>query len=562
MPSIDWRGLAGRARGRVRQLPGWIWLVVAATAMTAVLLVAFFASGPTYVPLYEGLSAKQGGQVIEALQKLGVPYQLNSSGSIIRVPGPELARARLRLGRMGVPVDRGSEAWQKLTEGSLTTSQTAENALSQRALEDSLARAISGIQGVRNARVTLALPKSTPFLESQPHPKASVWLRTAMSGVSTTQARAIAQMVANSVPGLQAKNVTVVDQSGDVLAPTASSGLGQAQQQLDFEGRVEARAAHHIEALLAPLIGNDNLRVSTAASIDFSQRNQRSQSYGPASQVDTLQHNTHTRQGEMQGAIGIPGALSNQPPGSAAAPLQTPQGSGSNSSKSARKGKGSSQGAQNAQSKANAKQSKPAQPHSSSDQWTLHYDVNQTRTVTQQAPWQLTALSVSVVLNQAAVGANAAWVQKIKQIVSHAIAAPQLKINVAVVPFGLQHAPTAPTTWYGLLNNPSLVQAAMELFAALLILLGVARPLARWVKEALPVPALEKGGSEFTASQPAIADMDGQRRAQESGSLDRARRVAHSRPEEAAEMLRRWIAEKEDEQAGGSEPGGGEHERS
>jgi len=560
LAALDWRQWGPRARERVRALPRWVWFALAAAALTAILLVAFFASGPAYVPLYEGLSAKQGGQVINELQKLGIPYQLNSSGSIIRVPSPELAQARLKLGKMGVPAARGSEAWQKLVSGSLTTSQTAEDALSKRALENSLEHAIVGIQDVKSARVTLALPKSTPFLQNQPHPKASVWLSAGSSGVSTTQARAIAQMVANSVPGLRVDKVTVVDQSGDVLAPEASSGLGQAQQQLDFESRVEARAAHHIQALLAPLIGDSNLRVSAAASIDFSQLNQRTQRYGPTEQIGSLQHNRRTQQGSTNGAVGIPGALSNQPPGSAAAPLQTPQGNKSaQSAKASKNNQGGAQGGN--QSPSGAQGSNASQPKSSSDQWTVHYDVNKTNTVTQQPPWRLQALSVSVVLNQNALGTKSPWVQKVKDIVSHAIAAPQLKVNVATVPFGLQHARATPRSWLAMLKSPSLMQAAMEFFAALLILLGVARPMARWVKESLPVPALALSGPELTPLQTQTPETDTNRRAETPSRVERARRLALSRPEEAAEMLRRWMAERGDESGEESAPGGGGNDR-
>lgn len=560
MAAVDWRDLNTRARERVRTLPRWVWLALAAAALTAILLVAFFAGGPAYVPLYEGLSAKQGGQVINELQKLGIPYQLNSSGSIIRVPSSELAQARLKLGKMGVPAARGSEAWQKLVSGSLTTSQTAEDALSKRALENSLEYAIGGIRGVKSARVTLALPKSTPFLQSQPHPKASVWLTTTASGVSTTQARAIAQMVANSVPGLRADKVTVVDQSGDVLAPEAGNGLGQAQQQLDFESRVEARAAHHIQALLAPLIGDSNLRVSTAASIDFSLSNQRTQRYGPTEQIGSLQHNKRTRQGSINGALGIPGALSNQPPGPAAAPLQTQHTNKSAQSvatgkNAQRRGKGANQ------SRAGTQGSNGSQPKSSSDQWTVHYDVNQTNTATQEPPWRLEALSVSVVLNQNAIGTNSPWVQKVKDIVSHAISAPQLKVNVAIVPFGLQHARAAPQTWRAMLKNPSLMQAAMELLAALLILVGVARPLARWVKEVLPIPEVALSGPGFAPENTELADTETNRRSEGPSPAERARRIALSRPEETAEMLRRWIAERGDESDEGLGSSGGGNDR-
>lgn len=519
MPTIDWRNLAENARGQITRLPKWAWLAGAGGALTLILMVALLSGGPSYSTLYDGLSAKQGGQVIDKLQKLGIPYKLNGSGSIISVPSNDLARARLKLGKMGVPASQGDAAWNKLTKGSLTTSQTAENALSKRSLEDSLEQGISGINGVGADKVTLALPKSTPFLKSQPHPKASVWLRTTAAGVSPTQARAIAQMVANSVPGLDARHVTVTDQNGNVLAPAANKGLGQAQQQLQFQGQVEQLEARHIKALLAPLIGQNNFRVSTSASIDFSQVSKRGENFGPKDQVGHFQHQEQSQNGSLNGARGVPGALSNQPPGKAAAPVKSKK----------KKGKGKSS------------QSKSHTPHSSRDKWNVRYDVDHTTTVTHEAPWRLKTLSVSVVLNQSAVGSNAKWVSKVKRILNNAIAAPHLKVNVAVVPFGLQKAPKAHSRIGNLLANHTLLQALMELLAALFILFGIARPLARWISQNMPVP-------EFAPIVPRQGRSDAPAAAQHESKASRvddknqrASTVANERPDEAAEMLKRWI---------------------
>jgi len=482
------------------------------------------SGGPSYSPLYDGLSAKQGGQVIDKLQKLGIPYKLNSSGSIISVPSNDLAQARLKLGKMGVPASKGNQAWDKLTKGSLTTSQTAENALSKRSLEDSLEQAISGINGVANAKVTLALPKSTPFLKSQPHPKASVWLRTTAAGVSHTQARAIAKMVSNSVPGLNARDVTVTDQDGNVLAPAANKGLGEAQQQLQFQGQVEQLQARHIKALLAPLIGEKNFRVSTSASIDFSTVSKRGVNYGPNRKVGDLQHQTQEQNGALNGAQGVPGALSNQPPGNATAPVK---------SKKKKKGKGG-------KSQSGNQTSSSSKPHSSKDKWNVNYDVDRTTTVTHEAPWRVKALSVSVVLNQGAVGTNAKWVKKVKSIVNNAITAPNLKVNVAVVPFNLQKAPKTHSRIGGLLANHTLMQALMELLAALFILFGVARPMARWISQSVPVPEFAALGPTIRHTEPASAQPRDSQSPRVDDKNQRASRVATERPEETAEMLKRW----------------------
>lgn len=525
MASLDWKSWVNAGRERANAMPRWAWLVAAGSLLAAVLLMAALSRGPSYVPLYDGLSAKQGGQVINELQKLGISYQLNSSGSVIRVPQNDLARARLKLGQMDVPTSQGSQAWTKLTQGSMTTSATAENALSRRAMENRLRQAIKGINGVHDARVTLAIPKSTPFLKDQPHAKASVWLNVGPSSLSHSQAQAIAQMVANSVPGLETSRVTVTDQNGNVLAPASHSGLGQAQQQLQFTTEVEQRAESHIQNMLSPLLGAHNMRVSTAASIDFSQVNSRSVDYGPNSTVGQLKHDTQSHAGAGSTQQGVPGALSNEPPGSAAAPLKTAK-------KQSKGGAGSSQS-----SSKGAAANPSSQSHS--NKWDVHYQVDQSTSVAHRPPWQLNALSVSVVLNQKTVGAHPKLVSQVKKIVSSAIAAPNLKVNIAVVPFGIQNSAVPSTTsWRSYLNSSLLLQAIIELLAALLILFGLAKPLARWMRDILPVPSFPSRAGESPSgnAQPEDQPVTSQMR------VSQAQEVARNRPEESAEMLKRWIS--------------------
>lgn len=532
---MDWKNYAQNALARARRVPRWVW-PASATGVLATALLAFALHGSqAYGPLFEGLSAKQGGQVINELQKLGIPYELNAEGSIIRVPESELARARLQLAQMDLPANADGEAWNKLVQGSLTASDTAQAALSKRALEDTLERSIEGIRGVGKARVTLALPRSTPFLASQPHPKGSVWLRTAASGISPTQARAIAQMVANSVPGLQAERVTVTDQNGDVLAPAASSGIGRAQQQLAFESQIESRAASHVQALLSPLIGADNFRVSAAASVDFSRVSQHGVIYGPKWMLASVHENEHNRKGPL-GMQGVPGALSNQPPGNVAAFL------GSANAKAAErrvKGKG--------KSKARSAGKATATPKSSSDDVHLQYDVDRTTTATQEPGWRLKALSVSVVLNRSVIGAHPGWTKQVKSIISNAISAPQLKVNVAVIPFGINKTVNTVSGWRAMLNNTALVHALIEALAALLVLFGVAKPLARWLKETLPAlaqaasPAPVLAGAGKGEAAPVGGGAGAERKREHQQVVERARSVAQSKPQDVAETLKAWI---------------------
>lgn len=508
MPSIDWKSMPSQVRQKAAGVPRWIWAVAAVGILTVGMLGLLLSGGPAYTPLFDGLSAHRGGEVISKLQKLGIPYRLSANGSVISVPQPDLGRARLELGQAGLPGDSGSEAWTKLTDGSLTSSASSVDALRKRALEVSLQNAIAGIRGIASDRVTLALPRSTPFLGDQPHPKGSVWLQTEASGISSSQARAIAQLVANAVPGLRASRVTVTDQNGDLLAPVGQVE-GQARQQLAFQDQIEAEAASHIQALLDPVIGSSNFRVSVAADVDFSKTQQQQVSYGPKRQADQLQQEMESRNGNQKMPM-IPGALSNQPPGKAAAPLKKP-------------------------SKKNKKQSSPKH-RSNNDRWNIHYDVDHQTSVITKPNWALRALSVSVVINKSTLGKSKLAAQ-VKSIVSHAISAPQLSVSVASVPFGM--AQVSAPAWKQVIGNPSLIRALMELLAALALLLGVARPMARWLAAKAPSIMAKPAFQLATAGgAPDAGTAENDRMAQD---LQRARDAASVNPDEVAELLKGWL---------------------
>lgn len=534
---MDWTRLFLRLRELIARMPRIGWLAAAAVLLALAGVTALSLSGPGYAPLFEGLSPGQGGRVIDALQKLGIPYQLNATGSIIEVPRNTLARARLKLGEEGVPASPASSAWKQLTHDSVTTSATAERALSQRATESTLEQAIERIHGVAQARVMLARPRETPFLESQPRPKASVLLTTSAGGISQTQARAIAQLVANAVPGLDASRVTVTDQDGQVLAPISDQGVGQAQSQLAFEDHVETETGRHIRALLNPVVGAENLRVSVAAGIDFAQRTSQQVTYGPQSAPDQVTHDQRTRVGQAAGSAGVPGALSNQPPGNTTAPVgKRSPGSG----KSARK-----QG---------------TVPGSRENRWNVRYEVGKTVSQTHAAPWTLKSLSVSVVVNRNAVKTKQS-LDRIRALVRGSLAAPRLSVDVVAVPFRKAAPATTPAAWMTAATNPALIRAALELLAAVLLLFGVARPLGRWLQahaESLaggPRPATVPTGVAGDGSDDGFGSQAARTASAHARQEERRQTVqalAAQEPDKAAELIRRWMQQ--------DQPGSGERD--
>jgi flagellar M-ring protein FliF len=200
----------------------------------------------------------------------------------------------------------------------------------QRGLEGELTRSIGSLAAVQSARVHLALPNQNGFFREQQKPAASVLL-TLHPGrtLDRAQLAGIVHLVSSSVPELDPKAVSVLDQTGTLLTGSAdaSHGAGLDATQLQYVNQVESGYAKRIYELLEPIVGHDNLRATVAAEIDFSQTEATSEEFKPNQGADasvSIRSQQTTEQGGAAGGAlpsGVPGAASNQPPIAATAPL-------------------------------------------------------------------------------------------------------------------------------------------------------------------------------------------------------------------------------------------------
>lgn len=198
-------------------MAGLLLVVLAAGLLWATLMQR------EYRVLFSGLPDKEGGQVVAALEKLRIPHQLNEVSGAIEVPADQLHTARYRLAAQGLPAGEHSVVESPTMRFGLSSFQ--EQAAQQRVLEAELARSIEEIEGVESARVHLALPKQSSFLRESAAPSASVLLKLApRAALSAGQVEAIRLLVASSVPGMAAAQVSVLDQQGTVLGQTSPAG--------------------------------------------------------------------------------------------------------------------------------------------------------------------------------------------------------------------------------------------------------------------------------------------------------------------------------------------------
>lgn len=312
------------------QLGNKLLLVAGVAAVIAVMVVFWmWSQQPDYRVLFSNYSDKDGGSVVAALEKLGVPYKFSESGSAILVPAEHVHTARLKLASEGLPKG-GNIGFEILENQKFGVSQFVEQVNFQRALEGELERSIQAIAAVQVARIHLAIPKSSVFVRDQQRPTASVLLNLhAGRTLDAQQIGAVVHLVASSVPNLPAANVTVVDQNGNLLSDTSKKPAnGLDPTQIKYVEDMQASIARRVESIITPIVGMKNVRAEASAEVDFSTTEQAAETYKPNTKPDDMSirsmQNNESQTANGSEAAGVPGALSNQPPANSTAPIVAP----------------------------------------------------------------------------------------------------------------------------------------------------------------------------------------------------------------------------------------------
>lgn len=353
---------------------------LAAVAFAIALFVGglLWASEPPYGVVFANLSEKDGGQIVAALEQQNVPYKISGGGTAIMVPADRVHDVRLRLASQGLPKG-GLVGFEVMDTQKLGVSQFAEQINYQRALEGELARSIQSLGAVKGARVHLAIPKQSAFLRDEQKPTASVLVALhAGRRLEPSQIAGIVHLVSSSVPRLTPSSVSVIDQDGNLVSePGAAKLAGLDASQIKYVRDIEQEYKQRVESILAPMVGTNNVRAQVTADIDFSQTEQLAETYKPNPAPQTAIRSQQTAESGSNagnGAVGVPGALTNQPPVPATAPITNPPVAGSSTG--------------NSQS-----------PLNFSKNATINYEVDKTVRHTKGAPGTIRRLAVAVVIN-------------------------------------------------------------------------------------------------------------------------------------------------------------------
>ncbi len=512
----------------------------AALALAISLLVGvwLWSRTPDYAVVFANLEERDGGAIVTALQQQNIPYRFSPGGSAILIPANMVHDVRLRLAAQGLPRG-GLVGFEVMENQKLGVSQFLEQVNYQRALEGELSRTIQSIASVASARVHLAIPRQSGFLRDEQKPSASVMVNLYPGrSMESAQVAGIVHLVGSSVPHLAHDRVSVVDQNGNLLTqradPLRNAGLDASQ--LAFVREVESGFARRIETILAPLVGRGNFRAQVAADLDFNQVEATAETFKPNPSPDQAIRSQQTSEQVTRdaGAIGVPGALSNQPPVPATAPIVDPAVPGTVGTEG-------------------------TEPRNSNRAATTNYELDRTIQHTRQAPGQVRRLSVAVVLNHRTetlpngqtrtVPLSDAEIDRITSLVREAAGLQQERgdtLTVTAAPFAADDdiAPEVLPAW----RDAEIMDLAKEglkyalvLFAVMLVFFGVIRPLVRSVtpepQKALepPEPQMLEGdeGVSVTIGDPRHAGFD--------AKLMHARELARNDPRMVAGLIKDWM---------------------
>ncbi|MDX1480339.1 MAG: flagellar basal-body MS-ring/collar protein FliF [Woeseiaceae bacterium] len=507
-------------------------LLGVAAAVAAGVAIVLWSQKPSYTSLYSQLDGADAAQVVEALRAANIDYELNAQTGTVMVPESRLHAARLELAAQGLPQDAAAGMDSLREQPTFGQSQFRETALYQHALESELARTISVIGAVREARVHLALPRHSGFIRDRKTASASVMLNLYRGQeLADDQTASIVNLVASSVPDLAANNVTVIDQHGRLLSSGEESWSDRiTATQFKFAERVERNYKRRIEDLLTPLVGPGRVRAEVVADLDFTVSEETRESFDPANTAVVSESISENE--SVDGALepgGVPGALSNQPPEAGGSAAEATAVAANRSSSSA----------------------------------TRNFEVDRTISHTRPQLGTIRRLSVAVLIDDRPAGADAAGaadaaaadsalseadIERYTALIKEAVGFDEARGDtVAVVGAAFQPLPEAPAAEpLGLLENPVVTDSLRQILGAVLALalaFGLVRPMLKSLLAGGGGGARAAGGSSAVAMAGASIGPGGA--AIGAPTFDEkiaaAKNISAHDPAKVAHVVKKWV---------------------
>ncbi|MBV5322408.1 MAG: flagellar M-ring protein FliF [Ilumatobacteraceae bacterium] len=501
--------------------------------------------------LYANLADKDGGAIVAQLTQMNVPYQHAAGGGAILVPANMVYDTRLKLASQGLP--KGTVTGFELmdTANRFGMTQFQERLTFQRGLEGELIRSIQALSSVKSARVHLALPNQNGFFRDQQKPSASVLLSlNAGRSLDRSQLAGIIHLVSASVPEMDSKSVSVLDDSGKLLStpPEGDNGMGGDAQQLQHVQQIEQLYSNRILDILEPVVGRQNVRAQVTAELDFSQTESTSELFKPnqAPDATAIRSQQLLESGTPTSNLptGVPGATTNQPP----APTPAPTINGAPQALAAA---GAASGVGNGRRES-----------------IINYEVDKTVRVVRGSTGMIKRISAAVVFNHqtttdakgktTTAAMSDAQLEKMTALVRETIGFSKDRgdsVNVVTAPFTVdKQATVAVPLW----QQPEVLDLARSfawplgtlLFGAL-VLLGAVRPALKVMAQPVLVPDETPAGTldALESDEPDRPLLTGPGSAGNQSiemspgdvALEEARKLTRDNPAAVANIVKTWI---------------------
>ncbi len=523
---------------RVPALRQFALLVGLAASVAAGVAIVMWAQKPGYQLLFGDLNERDVLEVVQSLQAAGIDHQVNTRSGAVMVVPDQIDEARLKLAAEGLPGGSAMGVEMIQEESGFAVSQFMEGARYQHVLETELARTIVKLRPVESARVHLAIPQQSVFLRDRRPPSASVLLHL-HSGrrLEPQQVASVVQLVASSIPDLQASQVTVVDHMGQLLnSPGDDSELAVSDRQFQQKRRLESEYSTRIREMLAPILGPGRVRASVVAEMDFTVSERTEELYDPANGVvRSEQVNSEMHRGPQSSPGGIPGALSNQPPPDPPAEQAGQENAGDGMPVDGEEDK---------------------EPQRESRQSTRNYEINRTVVHTRSPVGTISRLSVAVLVDHhQATGEDGevsteplseTQIAEVRELVTQIVGLDEARgdtISVINASF-LAVPPVEPLPEASLMER-SWVKDSIRQVAAVVVLIllvfGVIRPMtgkiADGIRDAgsqqIAVEVLGGEGPGGHAPRPQLSYEE---------RVSAARSLANQNPERVAQIVKGWVS--------------------
>ncbi len=260
--------------------------VVFVLLLSVTISLVLWANRPEFVILYSDLDAKNASKIIAKLQNSKVRYEIENGGSTILVPKEDASELRLRFVEAGY-VGQSVSGYELFDDQKLGMTSFMQQLNMRRALEGELIKTINQFPGVQNSRVHLVMPEGRLFEKGEAATASIVLSLTPGRYVGESQVKGIAALVANSVEGLDANAVVVVDTQGNLLSDGQNEEvvMGASSSQWELRHTIERKLEAKVQHLLEGIVGPQNSMIEVSVDMNFEQLERTQEYYDPENVV-------------------------------------------------------------------------------------------------------------------------------------------------------------------------------------------------------------------------------------------------------------------------------------